>query len=94
MGFFNLAVRGCRRSASRALNYIAGKFGVKSAKTANALKKAAKQPIPVGKPVETVAAKEPGFFERLAQLHEDKAYNEYREVFNLGLPFDHYLYMH
>ena len=94
MGLIGFFVKGCRavgRGVSACFNR--SKAATKIAKAV----KARKTPIPVGKPAAqaTTAAAEPkGFFARLAELNENKAYQEYKEVFNQGLPFDHYMYMH
>ena len=87
MGFFKLFLGSCRKQVGRLFN-----AGAKAAKVTKA---ASKAPIPVGQAVKSAQATKPaGFFERLAQLHADPNYQAYKEVFNKGIPFDHYLYMH
>ena len=87
MKIFGLFLKGCK-NVGRAL------FGFsKGAKAASKAK--LKTPIPVGKPaVAAEPAKPQGFFARLAELNENKAYQKYKETLNQGLPFDHYMYMH
>ncbi len=89
MAFWGKIVK-CGRVASSAVQSL-----FKNSKTtAKFLQKIKAKPVPVGQPAASAAEKPKGFFDMLDEMNADKNYREYKEVFNQGIPFDHYMYMH